>query len=148
MHAALVGVLALAPAPASAQTPLGTEIAATFAPVAQVDTLADTLGCTALFRSLSLVFGPDSDLFEGFQSREGFMASISGVLWADSAEGAGQSPDDIFTILLPLINAATDQYLAHMDAVALATEVPFDDQLLDQVDFCNALIEALQNDAG
>lgn len=139
--------IALLCAPTLAHADLSGDLAETFAPVAHVATVADTLSCVALFRSLSLVFGPESDLFDGFQDREGYLAAIAGVLWADSAEAEGHSPDDVFAVLLPPINAATDQYLAHMDAVTLETDVPFDDQILDQVDFCNAMIAGLQQDA-
>ncbi|GAB5445612.1 hypothetical protein [Gymnodinialimonas sp.] len=146
-HLACAALLCLANS-ASAQTDLSQTLNATLAPVAEVESLSDTLNCTALFRSLSLIFGPDSENFEGFQTREGAMASISGVLWADSPGGAGQSPDEVFAVLLPMINAATDHYLAHMDATAQALDTPFDDQILGQFDFCNALVEALQSDAG
>lgn len=132
--------------PTLAQADLDADIAETFAPVSHVASVADTLGCVALYRSLSLVFGPESELFAGFQVREGFLASVAGVLWADSAAGFGHSADNVFAVLLPPISTATDQYLAHMDAVTLATDVPFDDQILDLVEFCNAIFETLQQD--
>lgn len=131
-----------------AQSELSEDLAVTFAPVAHVDTMTDALGCVALFRSLTIVFGPESELYADFQTREGFMASVAGVLWTDSPDGAGQSSDDVFAFLVPLINGATDEYLAHMDTLAENTDSPFDDQILRQVDFCNAVFDGLQRDAG
>ncbi|ABD55656.1 hypothetical protein [Jannaschia sp. CCS1] len=135
------------PSAAIAQSDLSAELADTLAPVAEVESLGATLTCTALYRSLSLLFGSQSENFEDFQSREGAMASLSGVLWARSPDGAGQSPDDVFAVLLPLINAATDQYLAHMDALSLIDGTPFDDQLLGQIDYCNAIFDSLDTGA-
>ncbi|MBY4892589.1 hypothetical protein KUL25_07405 [Rhodobacteraceae bacterium N5(2021)] len=134
--------------PAVAQTALSLSLETTFAPVEEVESLSDALSCTALFRSMSLVFGPESDYFETFCAREGVMASVSGVLWADSPRGAGQSPDEVFTLLLPMINTATDLYVDHMDATVAVTDAPFDGPILAQFDFCTALVEALQRDAG
>lgn len=147
MRRVLLAALICAPAAAHAQTDLRAALAETFAPVDHVENVSDTLSCVALYRSLSLVFGPDSELFEGFQTREGFMASLAGVLWVASEGVEGQTTDEVFAVLLPPINTATDQYLGHMDAVAAETDAPFDDLILDQVDFCNAIYEAVQQDA-
>lgn len=134
------------PTMALGQTDLSAELQNTVAPVADVDGLGATITCTALYRSLSLLFGTQSEYFEDFQSREGAMASLSGLLWAQSPEGDGQSPDAVFAFLLPLIEASTDRYLAHMDALSLVDGTPFDDQILGQVDFCNAIFDSLATD--
>lgn len=147
MRRAVLAVLLCLPTAIHAQTDLRAELTETFAPMNEVENVAETLSCVALYRSLSLVFGPESDLFAGFQSREGFMASVAGVLWVASEGVEGQTTDEVFAVLLPPIDAATDQYLAYMDAVAEQTDAPFDDVILDQVDFCNAIYEALQQDA-
>lgn len=141
------GALCL-PTLAHAQSDLAQALSETLAPAADIQSLSDTLSCTALFRTLTLVFGPESENFEGFQSREGAMASVSGIIWSESDAGADQSPEEVFGILVPLINTATDQYLAHMDATALTTDAPFDGEILDQLDFCNAIVDALESNGG
>lgn len=148
MNRLLCAAVLCLPTLAHAQTDLRDTLAETLAPTAEVETLPDTLSCTALYRALSLVFGPESENFEESQTREGAMASVSGILWSESVTGAEQTPEEIFGFLVPLINIATDQYLAHMDTVALATQSPFDEDILDQVDFCNAIVEGLQSNSG
>lgn len=146
MRLGAAAVLICAPAIADAQD-LSATLAETFAPVADVASLTDMLTCTALYRSLSLLLGPDSEMSADFRTREGFMASIAGILWAEQDGVEPQSPDAVFAVLLPLITAATDHYLAYMDDVAAQSDAPFDDTIFAQVDFCNAIFETLQADA-
>lgn len=134
--------------PTTASADLSADLAQTFQDVAHVEDVADLLNCVALNRSLSLVFGPDSEFYEGFRTREGYLASVAGILWVEAEEMADQDSDRVFDILLPPINMATDHYLARMDALTLETDTPFDDQILDQVDFCNAMYVALRDAAG
>lgn len=141
-QAAWAAVLCL-PTLAHGQTDLTSNLSTALAPVAGVENLGATLTCTALYRSLSLLFGSESENFDEFRSGEGAMASLSGVLWAQSPGGQGQSPDEVFTVLLPLIDTATDQILARMDALSLIDGTPFDDEILGQIDFCDAILESL-----
>lgn len=131
------------PVTASAQDhDLQTALDATFAPLAHVETLPDTLGCAALYRSLNRVLGPDSEFNAEFTRRGGFMTAIAGVVWsrrADAAQG-----ESVLTALLPPIVDAAEHYIAHMDIVVTQTGEPFDDVILDQIDFCDAMFEALQ----
>jgi hypothetical protein len=145
-HLLAASALICAPALSQAQD-LGTDLAELFSPVDHVENLADTLSCTALYRSLFMVIGAQSELSEDFRDREGFMASVAGILWVADEGQVGQTPDEVFATLLPLIDGATEQFITHMEAVLRETEAPFDDVIFDQVDFCNAIVTALQRDA-
>ena len=95
MRRVLCVALICAPSLAHAQD-LNAALADTFAPLNHVENLANTLSCTALYRSLSLMFGTESDLEEGLRNREGFMATVAGVLWTAQEAVVGQTPDDVF----------------------------------------------------
>lgn len=143
----IVAAAALIFAPSLAHTQdLGANLAEVFAPIDHVENLADTLSCTALYRSLFMIIGAQSELSQGFRDREGFMASIAGVLWVAAEGQVGQTPEEVFSVLLPPINAATEQYVTHMEAVLAATDAPFDEAIFGQMDFCNAIYDALQSD--
>ena len=131
----------------AAQTDLRSDLTETFAAVNLNDNLVETLNCTSLYRSLALLLGDESEMATTFRGREGYMASLSGALWASDDANADQTPEEVFEILLPPINTATDQYLAYMSELASRTDAPFDDVIIDSVEFCNAIYGTLQEDA-
>lgn len=144
--ALLASVIAM-PGLATAQTDLRADLTETFAPVNLNDNLVETLNCTSLYRALALLLGDDSELVTTFQEREGYMASLSGVMWGSEDANAEQTPEEVFAILVPPINTATEQYLSYMSDLAERSDAPFDDVIIDSVEFCNAIYGALQEEA-
>ncbi len=142
-----MAALCALPVPASAQTDLRADLNATFQAVTTAENLLETLNCTALYRSLSLLLGEGSEMAATFQEREGYMASLSGMLWVAEEANAGQTPEQVFATLLPPINTATEQYLAYMDQLSATTDAPFDDVVIGTVEFCNGIYGSLQEEA-
>ena len=133
-----------------------------FAGLDAVANLPEALECAALFRALSALLDPQTEAGASFAAREGFLATVSAVLWMAAQQGEGMAAqqgegmaapqgegmaaDAAFAVLVPPLVAATGAFLAHMDRTAATSETPFDDALLARVDYCIGLHDALRED--
>lgn len=128
-------ILCLAPAASHAQTdPFDTAMEEA---LSDAGTASSLIRCTSLFRAFRIYAGEDTQVGATAAMRETDLAVASVVIWQNET---GESElEAAFAVIVPMVGAATDLYLARMGDNQDALGTVFDDALETELTFCGTL---------
>ena len=142
-------ILAISASHAYAQdTSLRTQVDQVLAPIAEISSLPDALHCAGLFRSLAVGIGAGTDISDGAAAAEEYMATTGGMLWFNAEGTPDTTPEEVFDVLVPLINGVAIIYIDQLPTLLGEDQNPLQDEFFDQYTYCTAILEALQDDTG